>query len=78
MVFYFHVSAWKPERDGSCSLPQGDQDRQERPYLQPGSLRLPVHSLNSLHLHGCRQQILELCPISALLQVTHGESKANI
>ena len=69
MIFCFDFSARKSERDGCSCRPQGDQNWQECPDLQPGSLRPPVHSLYPLHLHGCCQQILELCPLNPLLQV---------
>ena len=73
MRFCVDFSARKSKRDGSCHLPQGEQDCQERPDLQPGPLRPPLHTLNPLHFHGCCQQILELCPLNPLLPVTKGE-----
>ena len=69
MKFCFDFSARKSVRHGCSSRPQGDQNWQKRPNLQPGSLGPPVHLLYPLHLHGCRQQILELCPLNSLLQV---------
>ena len=69
MRFCVDFSARKSERDGSSHVPQGEQDCQERPDLQPGTLRPTLHTLNPLHLHGCCQQILELCSINSLLPV---------